>query len=505
MRPGIVWRKKCPIILMHIAEVIARRLGARNRSQPVLAPLASIAVVPTSPEVMVSQFATRLAAGLATIGSTLHLSSRQVGDIWGEEGVTQKPINDSSTINLDNWLNDQEDKYRFVLYEADSGMSNWTQRCIRQADHILVVGLAGADSVPGEIEKEFLSSRSETTPAGQTLVLLHGNGAQRPCGTQQWLTPRRVERCHHVRLDADTDFNRLVRLLTGSAIGLVLGGGGARGFAHMGVIRALTEANITIDFVGGTSMGAIIAGEYAYGYDYDSMIRLNKELFHRANFDYTFPLTALLAARNAAKKLVKFFGEVQIEDLWLPFFCVSANLTRAELMIHRTGLLRKGLRASASIPGITPPVSDNGNLLVDGSVLNNLPIDVMSQFCTGGKVIAVDVSAQIDLVDSLHYGESLSGWKTLWHRVNPFGPSCNVPNIASILLRSAELATLKDQHKMLEQWSASPYLRPPVENFQILDFDSIEEVAEVGYNYTKKKIEKWREDGDWAGIVSMSS
>ncbi len=165
------------------------------------------------------------------------------------------------------------------------------------------------------------------------------------------------------------------------------------------------------------------------------------------------------------------------------------------MVIHRTGLLRSGIRASASIPGLTPPVSDNGDLLVDGGVLNNLPVEVMSNLCNGGQIIAVDVGSEVDLTDNLQYGESLSGWQALWSRMNPFKTGPTVPNIASVLLRSAELASVHDRRKALKQWAGSTYLRPPVEKFQALDFGSIEDIAEVGYRCAREKIEEWQKGG----------
>ncbi len=483
--------EKCPRVLLRIAEIIARRLSTTIGSPRVVIPPANFAVVPTSPHVLLSDVARRLAAALGAIGSTLHLSSRRFESMWGEEGAAQIPPDSKGTIQIENWLNDQEDKYRFILYESDAAMSHWTRRCIRQADHIVIVGDASVDPALGEIEAAILHNRGDTTIASQTFILLHQDGSRRPTMTHQWLEARQAVRYHHIRSDRDSDFDRVARFLTGRAAGLVLGGGGARGFAHIGVLRALEEAGIVVDCVGGTSMGAVIAGQYALGHDYADMIRINKELFHSSNFDYTFPATALLAARLGAKKLVKLFGDVRIEDLWLPFFCVSANLTRAEMMIHRTGLLRRGVRASASIPGIVPPVCDDGDLLVDGGILNNLPIDIMHKLCQGGRVIAVDVGGQIDLADNLQYGETLSGWMVLWSRLNPFGPRFKVPSIASLLLRSAELATVQDRKKLLDRLAGNPYLQPPVDKFQVLDFDAIEEIAEAGYRFTLNHIDTW--------------
>jgi predicted acylesterase/phospholipase RssA len=171
----------------------------------------------------------------------------------------------------------------------------------------------------------------------------------------------------------------------------VLGGGGARGFAHPGVIRALHEAGVPIDLIGGTSMGAFMAMGYALGLTPDEMVERGLKATEHL-MDLTVPIVSLIAAKRMARRLTTELGDLQIEDLHLPYFAVSANLSRAEVMVHARGSLVKAVQASNSAPALFPPVIMDGDLLMDGALLDNVPVDVMRRFANGGTVIAVDVS-----------------------------------------------------------------------------------------------------------------
>tara|TARA_B100000700_G_scaffold290231_1_gene348139 strand:- start:306 stop:713 length:408 start_codon:yes stop_codon:yes gene_type:complete len=129
--------------------------------------------------------------------------------------------------------------------------------------------------------------------------------------------------------------------------------------------------------------------------------------------------------------------------------------------------------------------------LVDGAVLNNLPVDVMHEHCDG-SVIAVDVSAPLDLQENASYGVSLSGWQILWNRLNPFTPAMQMPGISSIMMRAAELASVRAQQQVIASDLSDLYLRPPVARFPAMDFGAITEIAQVGYAHAKEEIETWR-------------
>ena len=176
-----------------------------------------------------------------------------------------------------------------------------------------------------------------------------------------------------------------------------------------------------IDIIGGNSMGAYVSSVYATGYakgwDIKTMINATRKIFSRWHYHLTPPVTSIFADGipvHARKECVG--DDTQIEDLWLPFFCVSSNLTRAEVKTHRTGALWKAVRVSGGLPAVVPPVVFDGDLHVDGALLNNLPIDVMSQMCDGGTVIAAGWS-------TIGYGNRIlidhgNGFQTLYAHLN---------------------------------------------------------------------------------------
>jgi predicted acylesterase/phospholipase RssA/CRP-like cAMP-binding protein len=480
-----------PQVGTYTSRMLSRRVQQSRHTSPGRCGTTHIAIVPANPQVPLAAFTRRLATALAAFGTTTHLDSAQVDRAMGMIGVAHTLDEHPNMIPLMTWLDAQEAHSRFVCYEADSWVSPWSRRCIQQADHVLIVGQAAADPQPGVLETTLLSAGDASTPGHQTLVLIHPDGTQLPTGTHRWLAPRCVTQHYHLRWDSDADVTRLARCLAGQVVGLVLSGGGARSYAHLGVIRALEEAGIPIDLVGGTSMGALIAAEYALGWDEQTRRQQSRSLF-TSPFDYTVPIVALAAGRRPAQKLQDAFGSTDIEDLWLPYFCVSSNLTRAEAVIHRTGRLWQSIRASSSLPGLLPPVAHQGDWLVDGGLLNTLPVDVMHKWCEGGTVMAVDVSSSVDLVASLADGEILSGWHVLWKKLHPFAAKRKAPTILTLLYRATELSSRHLHQNLLRQGLVTLYFQPPLAGFGLLDFAAGDTIEALGYHYAKDKIAAWQ-------------
>jgi NTE family protein/lysophospholipid hydrolase len=475
-----------------LARTLARRLRQSTSASAAVQSVTTIAVVPGHRAVTRTRFAGLLAQALTKCdGTAFHLNSRSIDRYLGESAA-RTPFNSPGNSRIVNWLNDQEERHRYILYECDPEASVWTQRCLRQADLVLIVHPAECAPAPGEIEARM--SAGELSSGGRReLVLLHQESTQRPAGTRQWLQASRVDAHHHVRADRVADYERLARLITGRATSLVLSGGGARGFAHIGVIRAMQESGLPIDLVGGTSMGSIIAGQYALGYEPVRMIEVCRKGFvdlklHR---DKTIPIVSLITGRKIVRMLRMMFGDTQIEDLWIKYFCVSSNLTRAQMVVHQDGPLWLWARASVSVPGVIPPVLHNGDLLVDGGVLNNLPANVVVELCQG-SVIAVDVASRIDLKANADTHPSLSGWHLLWNRINPFAERVSVPNIFSILTRATLLSTVSNTD-MLKQ-HADLYLHPPTDEIGLFDWKSIDRVVEIGYRFAVEQLEQWKKE-----------
>ncbi len=478
-----------PRAMMLVARRLVTRLKSARRPYP-KTKLNTIAIVSLDPGLPLSDFATRLAEGFSRSGSTLHMNSRIVKKDWGAEAAGFELAIGDPKISV--WLDEQETTHKYVIYEADNDFSPWTSLCLRQADRILLV--TRAETAP-EIRRggeEFERLCTRKTGVRKDLILVHQNGVERPAGTRKWLDAiTGMDTHHHLRLDSQADYDRLARNLTGQAIGLVLGGGGARGLAHIGVIRALEEMGVPIDVIGGTSMGAVIAAQYALGHSYRELLEINRRGWVVLDpfKDKTIPIMAILSCKKLDRMLAMMFGDAKIEDLWLKFFCVSANLTQAEMNIHTEGSLARAVRSSLAIPGVAVPVFENGNLIVDGGVLNNLPGDVMGKIC-GGSVIVVDVSAQKDLSIDPQVVRAPSPWRILWSRINPLASPIDAPGILSIMMRTIMIGSLHSSKMVAQQ--ADLYIRPPVERHGMFDWKSIDQIVETGYQFALDKIGEWQ-------------
>ena len=480
-----------PEMLMALTRLVIERLRRAQSGTRPESPARSFAVIASGPGVPLSEFTHRLAAALGELGTTVHVGAADLDRHLGTPGLAQTPLDDPRGARIASWIDEQEVRCRFIILEADAAASPWSARCVRQADRLLVVGRAGDDPTPGAAERALAGSDGDSAGVPTSLVLLHPADTRLPSGTRRWLEGRHLLRHHHVRDGDEADVARVARFMAGRAVGVALSGGGARGFAHVGVLEALEEARIPIDMIGGTSMGALIAAESALGWDAATMTRQTRAIFGGWRSDLTFPVLSLLGGRRSGTRLQASIGDVQIEDLWLPYFCVSSNLSRAEMLVHRTGSLWLSLRASGSLPGIFPPVVFEGDLLVDGGLLRNLPADVMRELTGGGTTIAVDVSAERDMQSGYPYEDAISGWRILWSRFNRFSRASAIPSMAAVLQRSAEIASIVMQREALLR-GIDLYIRVPVAQFGLLDFDKATDIIAAGHRVAREQLAAWR-------------
>ena len=478
-----------PDVPLRMAKRLLRRwVGAGNvLPERSAEKVRTIAVVPAGGEPLPAGFVRSLVDALGSLGSVHHVTSRSIDTELGE-GTADIALQDARNGRIVEWLQRTERAHGAVVYEADPGPSTWTTRCLRQADRIVRVARAGAPAGLNAIERELLSPGSPSTTARQELVLLHARAGV-PTGTARWLAGRSVDAHHHVLNGATGHYRRLARLVSGRAVGIVFGGGGARGSAHLGVVRALEEAGVPIDAVGGTSIGAVVAFMCAMGWDHRQRMEKLPLFFSRPLIlQPTIPLVSLSSGRRLIRLISDETDRRSVEDLWIRFFSVSTNLSQATQVVHRTGAISTALRASVSLPGILPPIRHGNDLLIDGGLLNNLPIDVMQEELGGGRIIAVDLRRRVDFTMQAAVGPALSGWQVLLRRVRrgtePFDP----PGIATILARSVELAGLINDRAVLDRPGLDLYLTPPGGGIGLLDFDAAPQLVEQAYRYTCERL-----------------
>ena len=472
----------------------SRRLVARLQRQmgperQVRAQLRSLAVVPTHGGVDVSVFAAQLASVLSGYGAVLHLSAAEVDRRLGQPGIANAAPTDPAHLRLAPWLVEQERQHRFVVYEAEPTASAFTERALRHADHVLLVADSARGPARGDVERALEPLLSGDHAPRRSLVLLQATEQRGHLGTIAWLQARKVDGHFHVRRGVRNDVARLVRILTGNAICLVFGGGGSRGYAHVGVLRVFEELGIPIDATGGTSIGAVIAAAAALGMSAEEILEVCAPILARF-LDPTLPVVSLMAGQRALAGVSAVAKGLAIEDLPVPFFCVSTNLTRGGEMVHRTGSVAVATRASGSVPGIFPPVPWGDDLLVDGGLTNNVPVDTMASLFHG-NIVAVDVIPEVDLTARGALPNHLSGWKVAWRYLNPFLDPIGMPNILSILIRSVTTASSSLHKGQRAAGRSALYLRPPVQRWNILDFDEARPIADQGYRATFEEIRGW--------------
>ena len=476
-----------PQIMKQVARTLVRRLRQVNVAREDRPKPLTIGIVAATPDVDLMNFCRLLADALSRIDSTYHLNVPFIESQFGL-GFTNSPIRSEHGQKLSTWISEQERHYRFVLYESSGPKSEWTQRAIRHSDRIFVVVPSG--KTPLEGLARFVNEELAESAARKDLVFIHSGMDRTASGTSAWLDAIPAQEHCHVWLYSSQDFDRLARLISGRAFGLVLGGGGARGFAHIGVIQALNEKNIPIDFVGGTSIGALIAAEFAMDWSADRMRKANREAFrsHPLRGDYKTPMVSLAESSGSDQLYDNLFGEHQIEDQCRNYFAVSCNLTRGEAVIHRRGRFKECVQASCALPVLDPPLFSNGDLIVDGALINNLPADVMKSICDG-RVIAVDVSPRRDL-RSQSAETQVTGWESSRVVRSRVQAASTAPNSFSIVMRTIMLNSVISADSMKRHIDV--YLKPPIEEVEMFDWMAIDDIIEIGYRHAIDKLKEAR-------------
>lgn len=239
--------------------------------------------------------------------------------------------------------------------------------------------------------------------------------------------------------------------------------------------------------MGGASFGALAATGIARGQsDADSFAE------HRVAFtcedplgDYTLPIMSLVRGEHLNLVLQRHLP-MDIEDLWLPFFAVSSDLSTSQVHVHDRGPLWKAIRASVSLPAILPPSIENGHLLVDGGVLNNLPIDIMRERMRGA-IIAVDLA--VDAIQGAQHATIPGSFEYLRDRLTPGRPATTAPTLSRVIMQITTMASRKEMQHARKL--ADLYLNPPLDDFDFLDWGRMREIAAAGQRHALPRIKEW--------------
>jgi len=374
-----------PKIWYALSVALARRLlisnlgeGGYRKSTP-----NTIAIIPAGPNGMPAEFISQFIAGFSKQAKVLLIDSKNISQHF-------PPSKNTNEHALARFLNTLENRYDHIVYLSDGDLTEWSAVAIKQADLVLSVGRHDnncKNPVPLNKIEAFVGTlhRSDS----QRLILLHQKKYAIQ-GTANWLKERTVKMHHHVADGDQEDFLRLVRFIEGRAIGFVACGGGALCCAHIGIYKALMQSGIKFDMIGGTSGGAAMAAAFAFGVDPDEVEHQTYDMFvtRKALARYNIPVFSLLDHRFFDAELRRLYGNTRIEDFWIPYYAVAADLTNATATNIRFGPIWQAIRASSALPALLPPFYTRaGEMLADGGLVDNVPIGAMHEIKDGPNIV----------------------------------------------------------------------------------------------------------------------
>ena len=478
-----------PLIAMNITRLVIERMQRpvvrKNAVKPVTLCLAAITA-----GVDAEDFAHRLVAVMSESRKTAVVTAAQLGEWLGDAGAAQTPRGDGErSRRLAYQLEKLEAEHEYVLLVADAGPTEWTRRCLRHCDEVLL--LADAQQPPGlsAIEAECLAG-GEASRAASTLVLMHPPQVRTPSGTSRWLHGRQVSRHIHLRPALQADWTRAGRMVSGNAVGLVLSGGGARGFAHLGIMKALAEAGIAYDMAGGTSIGAVMALFAAADLPVDEAIARARRAFKvNPTGDFNLvPMMSLIGGKRLRQVIDSGVDDLMgsgscIEDTWKSYFCISSNYTLAQECALTRGPLARSVRASLSIPGALPPVLIDGELHIDGGTFNNFPTDVMATL-GAARIIGVNLLREGGL--KTYEMEELPGnSRLLFDKLR--GKRHKLPGLMPLLLNTSIMYSYARQGE--SRRLCDLYFAPGVHRYGMLEWSGFDDIVEAGYRYAQNELQ----------------
>lgn len=403
--------------------------------------------------------------------------------------------------------------YAMILVDAGGFVENPVlSRILSQGDNVMVIQnpATNSDSRSGRRFREviayctellddfferviMISDACESRADHSTVAAMRGDDRSAP-----GVNPNSALYRQHLRLDCvsgdpahkiqersfQIGINRLARRLSGTSRGLALGGGGARAFAHIGVIEVLDEEGIDFDSVAGTSMGAVVACAYAMGRDASEIAYLVKEIIPDAGsiFDKGLPLVSFFRGRKLNHAIQKAFGDIRFSDLEIPFFCNASDLNTAQSVIFESGYVSTAIRASVSLPGVFPPVKLGPYDLVDGGILNNLPGSVLRDKGYN-RIIGVNVTPIEDHRSAQTQVEDRRGG--IFEKIRDY---FTLPPILKIIYRSTTIQGIELLKFRMQKFDY--IFHPPIGDFDIFDFHRRDEIIESGRRAARDNLQE---------------
>ena len=481
-----------PQVTLALTRQIIARLRTEHGRPPLDRPV-TMALLPVSDGVDVGDLARQLAGELGQRGRVALLDATALQRQLAERGLPGMSVDDErAQRSVGALLDELEGTHDFVLLVGERTPDAWTRRCVRHADEILLFADATAAAAVHPTETALLLGLESRIEAAEILVLLHPADARMPQGTARWLARRPLTEHLHLRRGHAGDMARLARLQSRSAVGMVLAGGGARGFAHLGTYRALREQGIEVDVVGGTSIGAVMAAMVATDLPPERIEAVARQAFLRSpTGDFSLlPLVSLIKGqrlrRIVSETVAASVGTgAGLEDLWKPCFAIATNISDPGELVLRQGNLVEALLTSTAIPGALPPLIRDGDLLCDGGTFNNFPVDVMRRMRGVGTVIGVDLAGARPR--RIEFERMPGPWALLLDRLRPRASRrYRLPSLPALLLNATILYSMSRRHQ--NRQLTDLYFNPPLLRVGMLDWKRFDSVLRQGYEHARQVL-----------------
>ena len=484
------WFMQFPKLLLEVTRLILKRSERGQKKNRRDDHVTNIAFVCIGTQLDMHEFKARLSKAMAPYGKCLVLDRETVDQLTAAPGMAGAIQTAEANSALALWLDAQEAAHDFVLYIDRRDAQAWTARCLRRADRVVLLADPRDDSAPSDFESSEIEATSQRLIANTFLAMLHPPETVAPRGTATWLGARPwVSEAIHVRQGDAAHMSRLVRMVTGNAIGLVLGSGGARGLSQAGIFRALCEAGIPIDRVGGTSIGAVMSAGIASDWSAEEVVRGTRESFGQnpTNLrDMSMPpLISFFSGKRLYRLLDAYFAPpLAIEDLWINYFCVSCDISSNTQAVHTRGPLRQAICASVALPGVFPPVRVGDGLHVDGAFMNALPVDIMGGLGVN-KIIAIDLGNPHKR--QLEFAETPAPFEFFYNKYfRRKKRKYAVPSLTAAILQSALLASeAKDVQARID---TDLLFNPQVRKFGIMEWTSCAALIDLGYQHARELL-----------------
>lgn len=444
--------QQAPSFALGLTRAMGAQLAASRDPIVATSPPRAIAVVGLDAAAPTAEVADVLAGALSAYG---RVASLQTGTITAIDQA-------------------ERDADRVLLRGGTSPGEEWTELCVREADLVLAVtgGIPDAAWV-----------RSAATLAGCELLVL---GPSVSGSVIDAFRPRESQVVSDLATVPEA-LQATARRLAGRSLGIVLSGGGARALAHLGVLEELVAAGVRFDRIAGVSLGSLVAAAAAAGWPVERMREVFERSFVESNpsNDFVPPAYSLIRGAKTRRLLRENFGDRHIEELPHRFFCLSCDLIARDAVVHRTGPVVDAIYPSLAVPGVFPPVpTHDGRLLVDGGVLDNLPVATMAR-AGEGPVIAVDVTGRMGQFNRPSRGAAVRLGKPI--RMALTGSEAELPRLVETLMRTMTVGSIDTV--AAARLHADLVITPQVDGIGLMDWKALGRVRELGRQAARQALD----------------